>query len=453
MTHRGRDFRLRVLGIALFTLLAVGVFVWFLALAGVEVLPHATYTIHAEAPDVVALSDHADVLEAGVKVGTVTGIGESRGIAELTLTLERRYAPVYRDGQVEIRAKTLAGENYVALDPGTPRSGALRGGATLPSLVPEPTQLDQILSTFDARHRHDVQRLLDVLGAGLGGRGQELGGLLGGSADLVARATPVTGVLAADRSLLASLIDDFGTVTASLGRRAADIERLVGAARRAGVAVAGRDAALRATLRVLPGFLTQADAAVGRLGAFSATATPVVHNLRLAAAALVPAVRALGPAASEGRAVLAELGPFAGVARASATRLRLSAPALSALLGPLEAVLRQSDPLLAYLLPYSLDVATLFPSMDAPTHFRDAEGGYARISVLFSDNVLSGVSPSEQRLIRTLERSGLLTPLASKRYNAYPRPGESRQPAPYQGPYPHIQADPPYTIPARPARR
>jgi phospholipid/cholesterol/gamma-HCH transport system substrate-binding protein len=446
MTHHGRTFRLRVFGIALFTIAAAAVFIWFEALSGVDLLPRSTYTLHAQAPDVVALSNHADVREAGVKVGNVDGIDESGQLAEVTLTLDKHYGPVYRDGQIQIRAKTLAGENYVALDPGTPAAGPLPSGATLPGAAPEATQLDQILSTFDATHRRALKRLLDVLGAGLGGHGQALSGLLGSSADLVAHATPVTAVLAADRAGVASLIDDFGTVAGSLGRRSADIQRLVRAARSASIAVAARDADVRATLRVLPGFIAQAQASIARLGAFSLTATPVVRDLRIATAELVPAVRALGPAARQTGAVLADVTPFADVATATAESLkRTSAPA-TALMSPLEEVLRQANPLLAFLAPYALDVGALFPSMEAPTHYRDGTAGYGRVAAVFSNNLITGVSPAEDRLVLALQKAGLLAPLSRKQYNAYPKPGTGNHPVPFTGTYPRIQADPPYTL-------
>jgi len=446
MTQRGPTFKLHILGIVLFTIAAAAVFVWFEALSGVDLLPHSTYTIRAQVPDVVAMSNHADVLEAGVKVGTVDGIDESGGLAKLTLTLDKQYGPVYKDAQVQIRAKTLAGENYVALDPGTPTAGALPDGATLPSTAPEATQLDQILSTFDAPHRRDLQRLLDALGAGLGGHGPALNGLLGASAELVANAAPVTTVLADDRAQVASLIEDFGTVAGSLGQRAADIQRLVQATRTASTAVAVRDGEVRATLRVLPGFLAQAKTTIAHLGAFSLTATPVVHDLRVATAELIPAVHVLGPAADETRAVFADLGPFADVASAFAAKLKRTTPAATALMGPLEAVLRQANPLLAYLAPYALEFGTLFPSMEAPTHFRDGAAGYGRVAAMFSNNLITGVSPAEDQLVLALQKAGLLTPLALKQYNAYPRPRTAGHPVPYTGTYPRIEPDPPYTI-------
>jgi phospholipid/cholesterol/gamma-HCH transport system substrate-binding protein len=435
-----------VLGIALFTAAAATVFIYFVSLSGVDLLPHATYTLHAGVPDVVAMSDHADVLEAGVKVGTVDGIDQSGGLAELTLTLAKQYGPVYRDGQIQIRAKTLAGENYVALDPGTPATGALPSGGTLPSVAPEATQLDQILSTFDAPHRRDLQRLLDVLGTGIGGHGQALGGLLGGSADLVDKATPVLGVLAADRAQTASLIDDFGTVSASLGNRSADIQRLVRAARTASITVAARDAEVRMLFRLLPGFLAQARTTVGHLGEFSLSATPVVHNLRIATAYLVPAIHALGPASREGRAVFSELGTFASVADATVARLTHTAPVATALLGPLQAVLRQANPLLAYLAPYARDLGALFPSMGAPTHFRDGVAGYGRVAPVFSGGVITGAPPGANSVLLALQRAGLLGLLSLKQYNAYPKPGTANHPVPFTGAYPRIQADPPYTL-------
>jgi phospholipid/cholesterol/gamma-HCH transport system substrate-binding protein len=449
MTRASTARRLRVVGIAMFALVALGVFVWFQALAGVDLLPHATYTFHARSPNVVALSDHADVVEAGVKVGTVSGIGEAGGLADLTLTLARQYGPVYRDAQIEIGAKTLAGENYVALDPGSPAAGALPDGATLPAIAPEATQLDQILSTFDAARRRDVQRLLDLLGAGLGGRGQELNALLGGAAAVVDDALPVTEVLAADRTQVASLVDDFGTVAASLGRRTAAIRVLVHAALVAGTAVAHRDADLTATLRVLPGFVAQARDTIGQLGTFSQIAAPVVRDLALAASALVPAIGVLRPAAAEGRAVLAELTPFASISTRAASSLRQTAPPAVALLGPLEGVLRQANPLLRYLRPYALDLATFFPSMESAVHYRDAEGGYARIAIMFSNQLLAGFPLADQQVLTTLERAGLASVISQRQFNPYPRPTEAEHPQPFTGRYPRIEPDPPYTVERR----
>jgi len=446
VTVYGRAFRLRLLGIGLFALLAAGVFFYFLDLSGIDVIPHSTYTLHASAPDVVQLADHADVLEAGVKVGSVTGLGLSGDTAELTLSLDRSYAPVYRDGQIQIREKTLLGENYVDLDPGDRSSGAIASGGTLPDEAPEAVQLDQILSTLSAPRRRQVQEILDDLAGGLGGHGTQLNSLLGASASLVDNAVPVNAVLAADRQQVAGLIDDFGTVSASLGQRAADIQTLVRAALSTSRAIAARDAALRAAFRVAPGFIAQAQRTVAHLGSFSVMATPVVSELRAATDDLIPAVDQLRPAAAEATSIVDDLGPFAAAATGTAGALERVAPRLEALAGPLEAVLRQVNPMMSYLVRYSLELGTLFPSMDGPTHFHDASAGYGRVLAAYSNDVVVGAGSTFTKLFDLLQDEGAASPLAKTQYNPYPAPGTAAHGMPFSGKYPHIEPDPPYTF-------
>jgi phospholipid/cholesterol/gamma-HCH transport system substrate-binding protein len=144
--------------------------------------------------------------------------------------------------------------------------------------------------------------------------------------------------------------------------------------------------------------------------------------------------------------LLADLAPFADVATATAESLQRTSPEATALLSPLEAVLRQANPPLAYLAPYARDFGTLFPSMEAPTNFRDGAAGYGRVAPVFSNNLITGVSPAEDQLVLALQQAGLLKPVSRKQYNAYPKPGTGNHPVPFTGSYPRIQADPPYTL-------
>jgi phospholipid/cholesterol/gamma-HCH transport system substrate-binding protein len=387
------------------------------------------------------------VLEAGVKVGSVSRVAQTNGAGALTLSLDERYAPVYRDGEVQIRGKTLVGENYIDLYPGTPRAGAIDDGGTVLTTPPEATQLDQVLSTFDAPHRRELQRIFDVLAAGIGGHGADLNGFLGGSAQLVDNAVPVAAVLAADRAQTASLIDDFGRVAAALGERAADIRRLVLAGRLASQAVAARDQRLRATLQALPSFLSQAKTTVSDLGTFSGAATPVMSDLRLATAALVPAIEELRPASRQGTAIVRELGSFATAATPMAAALHRLAPVATALSAPLEAILRQLNPMLAYLVPYAHGLGWLFANWRAPNEYSDQVAGYGRVSSLYSSSLVTGAFPPDtDKLIQALVKTGILGPINRLQSNPYPAPGTGGHPAPFNGTYPRIQADPPYTI-------
>jgi ABC-type transporter Mla subunit MlaD len=67
---------------------------------------------------------------------------------------------VYKNSTVPIRSKSVAGENYVELDPGDPSRGALRSGGVLPlSQELAPTQDDDVFSIFNAPERKNLARL------------------------------------------------------------------------------------------------------------------------------------------------------------------------------------------------------------------------------------------------------------------------------------------------------
>ncbi|MEA2169844.1 MAG: phospholipid/cholesterol/gamma-HCH transport system substrate-binding protein, partial [Solirubrobacteraceae bacterium] len=194
---------LRVSAAALFGFLAfcAVAFAMMFRFAGGDINPLDTsYRIQAVVPTAVSLAVHADVRQAGVKIGEVTQIAERGSNAVLMLKLDADHAPAYRNARVLVRAKTLSGENYVDLDPGSPAAGAIPSGGSLPiSQAPESTQLDQIFATLDTRRRHDLQRILDALGAGLDGNGRALNGFLDGAARTTSASRSIVATLARDR--------------------------------------------------------------------------------------------------------------------------------------------------------------------------------------------------------------------------------------------------------------
>ena len=441
-----RQFRLHALGVLVCAAVAAAVFLYFLDLSGVSLLGGATFTFRAAVPSAVSLATDADVREAGVKIGSLRGVATAADHAVLTLQIAARYAPIYRDAQVEVRAKSLAGENYVDLLPGSPGAGRLAAGGLLPVAGnPPSTQLDQILSTFTAPRRRDVQRILGVLGGGLGGRGAELNTVLEGTSDLIDNALPTSTVLARDRSQLAGLVEDFGSVAAALGSRRTAIETLVTAARSEAQAVGARDTQVRAVLAALPSTLAVAQRSVGRLGSFSVEATPVMRDLRLATEALVPAVRALGPASADTRQAVEALSGFARVATPAAARLRAFASVAVPLLAPLQGTLRQIDPMLAYLAPYAAELGAVFANVGAATNYQSAISYYGRLSTNINYASIAGVlNPAEAKAMQAILQSGLLGSAGALHSNPYPAPGTVGHPIPFTGSYDRLQADPPF---------
>ena len=90
---------------------------------------------------------------AGVKVGDVNEVHLEDGVAVVTVNMDEKYAPVYRDAHVLLRPKTGLKDMYLALDPGTKAAGALPEGGTIPvaNTLPD-VNPDEVLASLDARH-------------------------------------------------------------------------------------------------------------------------------------------------------------------------------------------------------------------------------------------------------------------------------------------------------------
>ncbi|EHN10671.1 Long-chain-fatty-acid--CoA ligase [Patulibacter medicamentivorans] len=446
MTRRS-TFRLQALALLGFLLACAAVFALMWRFAGGDVDPFdEPYRVQAVVPTAVALAVHADVRQAGVKIGEVTKIAERGDNAVLLLQLDRDHAPAYRDARVLVRAKTLSGENYVALDPGTPAAGRVPSGGTLTlEHAGQAVQLDEILSSLDRKRRRSLQRLLDGLGGGLRGRGEDLNRFLEATSAVIRQSTPVNEQLAADRRQVASLVDDVGRVSRAIGDRGDAVVVLTRRARQLAQAIAGRDERLRATLAELPGFLRQARTTTTGLGRFADQATPVIGDLADASDRLVPAVRRLRPAATATRRATDALAAFSAKATPLVTELRPFATAATAAAEPLEAVLRELNPLQDYLAPYARDLGGVIAANRAGSEIYDALGHYSRVVPLVSKSSVFGVlTPELEAAYQALVKAGGLSVIDQRGHNAYPKPGTAGAPVPFSGAYPRLQREPPY---------
>src|ERR1700722_10613272 len=136
----------RAIGLLLFVAFGIGVAIYLLARVGTTILPGGSqYSFEADVHSSIALANAADVREAGVEIGRVSGIKQAGTITALDLSIGSKYGPVYRNATVLIRSKSVAGENYVELNPGDPSTGAVRSGGVLGlSQELEPTQDDDV---------------------------------------------------------------------------------------------------------------------------------------------------------------------------------------------------------------------------------------------------------------------------------------------------------------------
>ena len=186
------------------------------------------------------------------------------------IEIDPQFAPRPADTRAILRQKTLLGETYVELSPGSHNGPKLADGAALPHGQVAPTvQLDEILSTFDPTTRQAFQTWMQQQGIALTGRGQNLNAAL---AELYPFATNVDSVLAVlnrDSAATSTLLRDGGQVFASIARSPAALQQLVDNSNTAFSATAAQANALAATIRAFPGFLVAQRQTIDRVRRFS----------------------------------------------------------------------------------------------------------------------------------------------------------------------------------------
>src|SRR5688572_19640062 len=126
-------------------------FLW-LAFGGNMPLQPKQYEMRVDFPEATTLAENADVRLAGVNIGKVRKKELNKGAASTTvdLQIDPKYAPLPRDTKAILRQKTLLGETYVELTPGSATAEKLPDGETLAKSQVEPTvELDEILEIFD----------------------------------------------------------------------------------------------------------------------------------------------------------------------------------------------------------------------------------------------------------------------------------------------------------------
>jgi virulence factor Mce-like protein len=259
------------------------------------------YRIRAVFRETGLLVPGGDVRISGVNVGRVTGVTRQGTASLVTLDIDRQYAPVPADTRAILRQKTLLGEAYVELSPGTGSGPKLADGGMLArSNVVQSQQLDQVLSAFGQPTQQDLNRFLSGSADSLAGRDQELNAALGNLYPAVANLREIVDSLDGQRGDLAALLRGSATVLSTLGQRSRDLQTLITAGNRVLSATAQRNAALSATVDRLPAFLVRLRTTLSSVGTSLTLAAPSISALRGSAPLLSPALSDLisisGPA-------------------------------------------------------------------------------------------------------------------------------------------------------------
>ncbi len=125
-----------------------------------------------------------------------------------------------------------------------------------------PIDSDELTNALDADTRTFFNVLVTGSAEGLDGRGKDLRALFAALGPTAEDLKSVSGALAERRKQLRRLVGNLAILTSKVGSRDMEIARLVEAGNATVTALANEEAALRASVRKLPGTLRTTDRAL-----------------------------------------------------------------------------------------------------------------------------------------------------------------------------------------------
>src|SRR3954451_8627611 len=164
-----------------FSCFAILLYLW-LTFGGSVPLAAKGYRVSAPFPEATTLAQEAELSIWGVKVGEVkTKHLDLQGNAtKVVMEIEPKYAPLPVDTRAILRQKTLLGETYVELTPGSRTAAKIPDGGSLPrGAIGDTVQLDEIFRSFDPKTRRAFQTWFDQQGKAVGARGRAINRALG----------------------------------------------------------------------------------------------------------------------------------------------------------------------------------------------------------------------------------------------------------------------------------
>jgi phospholipid/cholesterol/gamma-HCH transport system substrate-binding protein len=327
-----RDF-LAILGLLVVGLIATYIIVQNERLR-IPLLEEKPFQLKAEMETAQAVTpgQGQTVRVAGVRIGDISKVEYEDGSAVVTMDIDRKFLPVYRDATVLLRPKTGLKDMYLELDPGTdsdPSSDQdeYEDGDTIPVANTAPdVNVDQILEALDTDTRSYLRLLLVGGGQGLDGRGKDLGELLGSLGPINRGLARLNSEVATRKENLARLIHNMNLLWGRVGQDGEGIEQLLVASNQALGAIASQSPDVRRTVELLGPTLSTTRSALERTGELADVLGPAVNSLRPFARKLKPVNDSLGNLARRTIGPVKEdIRPFVRNAREPVRNLRPAA--------------------------------------------------------------------------------------------------------------------------------
>jgi phospholipid/cholesterol/gamma-HCH transport system substrate-binding protein len=328
-----------------------------------------TYEVLVPFNEATQLAEQSDVRISGVNVGKVQKIELSPNgkQALATTAIDARYAPLPESTRAILRTKTLLGETYIELTPGSREGPELEDGGTLPEAnVAESVQLDEIFRTFNAQTRAAFQEWMQEAAVAINGQGQNLSYALGSLDPTVTEFANLFRTLDSQDLAVQQLFRNGATTFQALRGREGQLADLIKSSDAVFQTTAQRDRDIEALFRAFPTFLDESRLTFARLKGFSQNADPLMRQLVPAAEELSPTLVALAKLAPESKAFFEGLGPVIKRAPTGFSALRtIFRDEFPPLLRAVDPFIRNLNPILVGLKLYRVDLTSFFANLAA----------------------------------------------------------------------------------------
>ncbi len=390
----------QLLVIAGFALSCFGIllFLW-ITFGGPTPFKAKPYEIHIPFREATQLAQQSDVRISGVSVGKVQDIvlADDGEHAMAEVNIEDKYGPIPKDTRAILRTKTLLGETYIELTPGSGNGPKLPDGGTLAAAnIAESVQLDEIFRTFDASTRAAFQTWQQEAAVAIEGRGQALSYAFGELEPTFSEFDRLFRVLDSQRLAVKQLFSNGATTFRALRGREGQLASLIDNSDAVFRTTAARDRDIEALFRAFPTFQDESRLVLERFKAFAQNANPLMRQLVPAAEELSPTLIAFSRFAPEAKGFFEGFAPVIARAPTGFPALRkLFRDDFPPFLRALDPFLRNLNPVITGLGLYKHEITAAMANVSAmsnavlPTNAAGVQVHYLRAMGPFNPESLA----------------------------------------------------------------
>jgi ABC-type transporter Mla subunit MlaD len=257
---------------------------------------------------------------AGAQAGSIQNVtvvkqgsgGNTSFKAKIQGSIDSKFMPFRTNATCTIRPQGLIAENYLECDPGSAPAPVLQSKGGRPPTVPvqnttEPVSLLDLFNIFNVPTRQRFALILNELGIGTAGEGQNFNEILYRANPALKLANQVIGILARQSSQLETLVDATNTIAQEGAGHTGAVQSFLDQAAAVSSTAADHRSNLQLAINRLPGLLAAAQPSLAELDVVAREGTPLVQQLHVTAPYLNRVSRDLGPFVAQAKPGLAKL--------------------------------------------------------------------------------------------------------------------------------------------------